>query len=268
MSALSDAAVRYAELGLAVFPLHTVRKGGRCDCGNRKCENAGKHPLTRGWQRTIPSVTAVRDVWARADYGIGVACGAASGVFVLDVDVRHEGDEALAALVGAHGALPPTWVVRTGGMGTHVYFAWPSQGGVGNSASRVALGIDVRGQGGFVVMPPSPHVSGNVYGWVRAPEDIEIAQAPDWLIELTRKRRRAQIGHAHTELFVAGGERHAALVSLLGAMRRWGASEPVLDAAAVAFVRHQCKPDLERPIDWHHVHATATDIAMRYPPGM
>jgi hypothetical protein len=66
---------------------------------------------------------------------------------------------------------------------------------------------------------------------------------------------------------VPGGERHAALVSLLGCMRRWGAAEPVLVAAAVSFCERQCATDPAVPLDIGHAERTARHVAKRYPAG-
>ena len=100
------------------------------------------------------------------------------------------------------------------------------------------------------------------------PRDGQLEPAPDWLLTAIRRRKRsatATVVNGVESVLVPAGNRHQALVSLLGHMRRWGACREVLDAAAVAFVEHQCLDnDPERPIDMQHVHDTAKDIAGRY----
>lgn len=266
----AQAARLYAESGLPVFPIHPI-KGDRCACGDPTCNVPGKHPVTKGWQKTLATGRSTDSIWRtdRPTRGIGLACGERSGCFVLDIDVRHGGDETLAELVARHGPLPETWTTRTGGGGSHLFFAWPDLP-IRNSASKVGPGLDVRGDGGYVVLPPSPHVSGSEYEWTRSFTDTPLAAAPTWLIERAAYKGstwRKNGKKVEGEVMVPGGSRHAALVSLLGAMRRWGACPEVLDAAAVAFAQHQCLPDPARPLDLDHVHATALDIARRYSPG-
>jgi hypothetical protein len=98
------------------------------------------------------------------DTGIAVRTGAESGLVVLDVDPQHGGDDTLAELLAAHGVLPITVECFTGGGGRHIYFRHPG-GEVRNSAGKVGPGLDIRGDGGYVVAPPSPHPSGRRYEW-------------------------------------------------------------------------------------------------------
>ena len=116
--------------------------------------------------------------------------GARSGIFVLDVDGKV-GKASLVALQDKHGRLPKTVTVKTG-KGRHLYFRCDGAR-VGNSAGRLGKGIDVRGDGGYVVAAGSVHVSGAVYRYVdgRGLEDIEVASAPEWLIELISAPRSA-----------------------------------------------------------------------------
>jgi hypothetical protein len=97
---------------------------------------------------------------------------------VLDVDPGHGGRDSIAALA-AHGPLPDTLGVQTGGGGRHLYFAHPGHR-VPNSAGRLGPGLDVRGDGGYVLVPPSRHLAGDRYRWVGA----EIQPLPAWLRDL------------------------------------------------------------------------------------
>lgn len=125
--------------------------------------------------------------WTNApDHGIGIVTGATSGLWVLDVDVAGDkvGDETLAELEDAYGALPSTYEVITGSGGRHLYFAWPDGQVVTNSASgRLGPGLDVRGEGGFVVAPPSLHANGRRYE-VEASSPHHVADPPGWLLAL------------------------------------------------------------------------------------
>jgi hypothetical protein len=116
--------------------------------------------------------------WPNAN--VGIVTGAVSGLVVLDVDPRHGGEESLAALEAEHGALPRTVESLTGGGGQHLYFRHPG----GSVPSRqIAPGLDLKGDGGLVVSPPSGHVSGRSYAWEsgRAPGDVPMAVFPRWL---------------------------------------------------------------------------------------
>lgn len=153
---LADAAIA---LGVPVFP---------CD--------AQKRPLTpRGFKDATTDHAAIRRMFANPRaVMIGVPTGEAWGVIVVDVDVKNgaQGDAWLQE--NAH-RLPQTRTIRTGSGGLHIYLLWPGRP-VKNSASKIAPGIDVRGDGGYVIVPPSP-------GYVVA-DDAPIAEAPEWLLAL------------------------------------------------------------------------------------
>jgi hypothetical protein len=108
-------------------------------------------------------------------------------LIVIDIDPRHEGDESLRVLEREH-KMPPTWRALTGGGGEHVMFACPD--GVEVPSSQAATnpvlgpGIDVRARGGYIVAPPSRHISGRAYVWSvdHHPQDVPLAPAPDWLV--------------------------------------------------------------------------------------
>jgi putative DNA primase/helicase len=265
-----DAAVAYARRGLCPFPLHSVLPGPRCGCGNPDCDAIGKHPATSGWQNTIPSVPAAESTWRPGgrERGIGLVCGARSGMWAIDIDPRHGGDKTFQALVDQHGKVPPTWVLQSGrGEGLGLLFRWPADGDIRNSVGKIGPGVDVRGEGGFMVAPPSPHKTGGRARWIYPPGDEPpLSYGPDWLLELARRAspRRDRMQRKQDVVIRAGGRR-GALLSLLGVMRSWGANEAVLVDAAISFVENQClDDDPSTPINWAHVEATARDIARRY----
>lgn len=186
-----DAALAYAALGWPVFPVHAW-VDGKCTCG-KECEKPAKHPQTRnGFKDATTDERRIRAWWSRRpSANVGVSTGAASGLAVLDIDPDHGGDESLAALLAEHGDLPETLVARTGGGGRHLYFRHPGEGKrVRNSTGDLAPGLDVRGDGGYVVAPPSIHASGGSYEWTKKQAP---AALPGWLLrfmmEGTRGRR-------------------------------------------------------------------------------
>src|SRR5438094_922514 len=146
---LSDA-LKIAELGWAVFPVAT---GGMLPAISK--EKGG-----RGFLDATTAPAAITQFWQpRSAANIGIACGA-SGLLVLDIDPRHGGDESLLGLIDPHGeAWTATVSSTTPSGGTHFYFG--DDRGLRNSASKIAPGVDIRGDGGYVVAPPSRRRDGD-----------------------------------------------------------------------------------------------------------
>jgi hypothetical protein len=164
------------ELGFSVFPLQARSKKpvGSWKEYQTTSANAGE---CAAWE------TAYR----YNPYNIGIATGSVSGCFVLDVD-GEQGRETLAKLIAEHGELPATPTVKTG-KGQHYYFRYPAGYTVRNLAGRsvhgeILPGIDHRGDGGYVVAPPSIHPDGMAYEWIVSPWQTTLADAPAWLLEL------------------------------------------------------------------------------------
>jgi hypothetical protein len=172
------AALEYAARGWSVFPCHTPTCDG-CSCGRGDCPSTGKHPRTRNGVHDATTERATVAAWWRRwpQANIGVATGATSGIVVIDLDARHGGDEAWRTLTGDR--TPIEAPVVTTGAGWHLWFA--HQGSpVSNSVGRLGAGIDVRGDGGYVIVPPSLHHSGRRYRWRRPPRE-QLPVLPDWL---------------------------------------------------------------------------------------
>lgn len=188
------------------------------------------------------------------------APGRESGLLVLDVD-GDEGADSLHELEHRHGELPATVEALTGGGGRHIYFAHPG-GTHRNTARTLGPGLDTRGDGGYVVAPPSPHPSGRRYEWSvdGHPEDVKLASPPAWLLADAVKRRNGsapKLGDAIPE-----GKRNDELTSLAGTMRQRGADEPAIAAALNETNRRRCRPPLEDA----EVEQIAASVA-RYKPG-
>ncbi len=165
---LIKAALAYARRGILVFP----------------CEPGDKAPLTySGFWDATTDARRIKAWWSRWPYAnVGVPTGERSGLLVLDVDPRDGGSESLAALELINGPLPRTAKARTGGGGVHVFFRYPKGEEVRNSAGRLGLGLDVRGEGGYVVVPPSRTQS--AYEWL----DRTSPADPTWLLECLRSQ--------------------------------------------------------------------------------
>jgi hypothetical protein len=129
--------------------------------------------------------------WANGiEHNIGIVTGSTSNLVVIDVD--EGGEETLAQLQQENGALPSTAEVRTK-RGRHLYFKHPGIKIRNDVKKRLGPGLDVRGDGGFVVAAPSLHVSGARYEWVEgaAPWERQLADMPDWLLARLREPERA-----------------------------------------------------------------------------
>jgi hypothetical protein len=258
-----------ARLRWAVFPLHPLRRDGRCGgCGGEQC--AGKHPIPTRWERTIASGQAAETAWRPqlGERGIGLVCGARSGVWVLDIDPDTGGLDTLARLEQAHGPLPATWRSRTGTGGEHVFFA-AKDDSVRNSASQVEQGLDVRGAGGYVVLPPTMHRAGRRYEWITPPGRTPPASAPPWLASLAfirpRKRRDGTRRNGNESLkMIAAGKRHDALIRFCGLLRSCGLGEDAIVECGFALLRHHAVR--EPPMDLKQAERDMRDVARRYPP--
>jgi hypothetical protein len=144
-------------------------------------EPRGKRPLVP-WRRlqTRAASPAQIGFWFERwpDANVAIVTGRLSGLVVVDIDPRHGGDRSLGAFEAEHGRLPATVESLTGGGGRHLYFAHPGT----RTPNRVNVlpGIDVRGDGGCVVAPPSVHPSGRPYGWRAgcAPQERAVAALP------------------------------------------------------------------------------------------
>lgn len=220
---LTDAALTYAARGWPVIPLHQVTSAG-CSCSRgAACPTPGKHPRITAWVWNASTDPDQVRRWWRAwpHANVGVLTGARSGVLVLDEDPRHGGDEAMKDLERQHGTLPDTVVTLTGGGGHHFWFQYPPHQHVrSRSGLRGHLGLDVRGERGLIVVPPSIHASGRRYEWEVSehPDDLPLAEAPAWLICLMVDKGHPQAsGQRRTwGRGVAEGSRNTALASIAG----------------------------------------------------
>jgi hypothetical protein len=216
-------------------------------------EARGKRPLV-AWlefQQRLPTRAEIErwfERWPEAN--VGIVTGALSGLVVLDVDARHGGDASLARLEIEHAALPRTVEAATGGGGRHLYFAHP--GGTVANRAGIVPGIDLRGDGGCVVAPPSLHASGRRYAWAaqRSPDAAPLAPLPPWLL-VAGQREGELRGHtlAHwrelTRHGVEAGARNATLASLAGHLLWHGVDPEVVVQLLHAWNRARCRPPLE-----------------------
>jgi hypothetical protein len=256
-------ALAYAEQGLPVFPVWPVFDYV-CACPRgSECENKGKHPVGNLAPKGVRSATTdreqIRGWWAKIPHAnIGLAMGGPLRLAALDVDPRNGGSASLCDLVEAHGdAWLDTFTHRTGGGGNHFLFRLPEGVEVvkGNQKSKLAPGLDTKTEGGYIIAPPSIHVSGRRYEVER---NTFIAEAPAWLVDWLTNRpspvvinfqeakdRRPTPGSSKEKFYE--GERNDGLFAVGVGRWRHGWSSDVIDlhAQLLEVNAARCVPALE-----------------------
>lgn len=167
-----NTALAYRKLGWSIIPIHTLVKG-RCTCGNEDCATPGKHPRVK-WSefiKRLPDVEEVSEWFGDAFVGsnIGVVTGSISNIIVVDCDGKKG-----VLLAKKELDLPfPTLIALTGGGGFHIFYK-PSGASI---ESRIGLlpNVDLKAEKGFVVLPPSIHMSGYKYRWFRRVKPAKIS---------------------------------------------------------------------------------------------
>jgi len=240
-----QAALAYARLGWPVFPLRPRSKRPATPNGFKDA-STDEEQIAKWWE-------------ALPDAGVAIATGREAGLFVIDIDPRHGGDQTLATLEAQHSALPPTVESITGGGGRHLFFTYPPS----NPAScKPWTGIDIKSDGGYVVAPYSTHPCGQKYHWREGhdPGDISPIPAPQWLLE---ELQRAPKGDSspEAERSIPEGTRNEALLSLAGTMQRRGMSMTSILRALVEENNERCSP----PLPLREVEAIVRSIT-RYSP--
>jgi hypothetical protein len=251
---LIAAALDLAARKLPVFPVWSVRENGVgfvCACpkgGN--CTSPGKHPMVpHGVTQATTDADRVSYWWrSRPEANIGLATGT---VVVIDTDPRHGGDRALAELENKHAKLPPTWHVATGGGGQHIYFAAPPRRApIKNSVGQLGAGIDVRGLGGYVIAPPSRHISGQQYRWDCDPGRTLLCMLPPWLVALLdhppAKAKPATEWRALVRDEITEGRRNDTIARIAGHLLRRYVDPHVVLELLLAWNATRCRPPLDR----------------------
>lgn len=188
-SPLAEAAHDYVERGLAIIPLGVGKK----------------EPVTKSGLNDWTDNPGQIDVWwgqgehagkrGNPRYNIGMACGQVSGgIIAIDLDCHSDEANGLDYLRDwevEHGKLPETWTQITGSGGKQLFYRAGQD--IRNSANG-DIGVDVRGNGGYVVLPPSLHPCGDCYEWSISPDDMDVADADDKVYDFIRsvqKQKRA-----------------------------------------------------------------------------
>jgi hypothetical protein len=204
------------------------------------------------YQDRRPSLEDLEAWFREGEANVGIVTGALSGIVVVDLD-GPDGEQSARALT-----LPRTPIVQTP-RGRHFYFRHP--GGHVPNAAGVRPGVDVRGDGGYVVAPPS-RVNGIAYAYAPACslEDVVLAPAPSWLTSI-RGAPRPTTAEPVADV-IPSGQRNDTLASLAGTMRRRGLSGGAIAAALLEENASRCQP----PLPAEEVHRIAESVS-HYAPG-
>jgi len=167
------AASEYTALGWSIIPVGQNEQGG------------WKKPLInwKDFQTVLPTENDLASWWKKwPEARVGIVTGVVSGIVVVDVDPKNNGSTRSLGL-------PATLVSNTGGGGWHYFYKHPGKDFlIENATGWPCLGVDIRGDGGFVVAPPSVHASGKAYGWAVGFDPSLIALCPGWLVARAKSR--------------------------------------------------------------------------------
>jgi hypothetical protein len=162
---LWQAARRAARRGWAVLPCHHPTPTG-CSCRQPDCASPAKHPRTHRGVHDATTDPDLIDRWWRRwpQANLAIRTGAASGLVVIDIDPDRGGLDTIRRLA-SQAPIPPGRRARTGSGGWHLYFAHPGPPVRNTAGTALGAGVDVRGDGGYVIAPPSRHATGTTYTW-------------------------------------------------------------------------------------------------------
>lgn len=226
------AAIDYIKRGLAVFPL----------------EEKGKRPKTRnGFKDATTDAAQVKAWWQQwPNANIGIATGKRSGgIFVIDLDIDEDkgtdGYHTLEDWQRENGKFPETWTAITGRGGYHLYFHSNSE--IKNRAGIID-GVDVRGDGGYVVAPPSVHSNGNRYEWEYDPEEFDLAEANNNVKYFLDTGINSSGERFSMPDIVNAGERNDMIFRFACMMQAKGASDEAVFAATMAENNTKCNPPM------------------------
>ena len=234
---MKEWALHYAEMGLAVFPL-VCRDKVPAVVGGCKVATTERTTIERWWDKN-------------PQYNIGIATGnKSSGLVVIDLDVDKnkgiDGYDGLRDWQNKHGKLPETWQSITGRGGYHYFY----KDAIVHS-NRVGLyeGVDIRGEGGYIVAPPSVHPNGNIYEWEQGPEEYEIAQVDNIVNDFLKGEKQRRDSEHKTNFkvpeLIPEGKRVDTIVRLIASLRTKGLDDDAIKAAVRVENEKRCNPPLK-----------------------
>jgi hypothetical protein len=162
---LIDYVNHYRSLGWVPLPLHDMHSG-HCSCEKTsQCASAGKHPrVSQEKAKTANHQTWHNWIEQWPNMNLAVLTGSEYGFFVVDIDPRHGGDINFDAFCEEHGLPPATLEAKSGGGGRHLFFSARAGQKIKSAANVLGQGIDIRGDGGIIVVEPS--ATKGAYKWL------------------------------------------------------------------------------------------------------
>lgn len=162
---LMDYVEHYRGLGWTPIPLHDVHLG-HCSCRKSvECTSTGKHPRVTQADAKAADLKTWQDWIGRwPKMNLAILTGSEFGFFVVDIDPRHGGDINFAKFCEFHGAPPVTLEAQSGGGGRHLFFKTNCDQPIKSDSNVLGLGIDIRGEGGIIVVEPS--LTQGAYKWL------------------------------------------------------------------------------------------------------
>jgi hypothetical protein len=180
----------YCQHDLPIFPLNWINTDtGACSCGKQACSSPGKHPLMRGGFKKASAdpvtVGTWHKKWPNANWGMrtGSKENGGSGLLVVDIDINKDNKDGFGAweAIAAHNIHTfETVAVVTGNLGLHYWFLYPEGDDIPCSQGALGVGLDIRAEGGYVLVPPS--ATTNAYLFDPGLDDTAIAPVPEWLL--------------------------------------------------------------------------------------
>ncbi len=240
MRSMLEWALEYCNLGWKIMPIFQIEQG-QCSCGNEACNSPGKHPILKHGVLDASNYSTIVKSWAKKypKANLAVATGHESGFVVVDVDFKSNGAASYSTLAAKY-KFPSTVMAKTGA-GFHLYFQYAE--GIKNKVG-IDAGIDIRSNGGYVLIPPSNHLSGNTYMWLRRPTIDNIAEMPEWLYEFIIARgETVSDGEDYAET-IPEGRRNNFAHHMGCVMRNKGFSKAAIKAALMAENAVRCIPPL------------------------
>lgn len=229
-----DAAIKYAtKYGWAVFPIRPETKRPYTPHG---CKDAKK------------DVGAIRAWWKRfPDAAVGVATGSASQLIVIDEDIDDDkgvdGYHSVTIWEKENGELPETVRAITGRGGSHLYYHYTGSD-IGNRAG-ILEGVDVRGEGGYVIAPPSLHPNGSNYEWEYDPEDIAIAEVDDTVRTFLKTGKESNGERFKMPARIESGQRNDTLYRMACSLQAQGLPDSAIWSSLEETNKTACDVPLE-----------------------
>lgn len=241
-----EQAIKYGELGCKIFPVR------------------GKVPAIKSWQQMATSdPVKIAELFKIPHTGIGMACGELSGITVVDIDAKN-GVNGFQTLEQLGINLPPTVCVKTPSGGKQFYFKYAPNIKNLVSAFHKKSGIDIRNDGGLVIMPKSVHPNGGIYEFVEEQGlgEFELANFPDDVNDLLVDKKGKNYQSFELPTKINDGERNNILFKYASQLRATGLEKNEILPALYVVNTERCIP----PYDKDKLELIA-DSACTYPKG-